>query len=186
MKSVLAFLYRREQRETRIFMPRWNIASMNDCLTITLAAEHITMAAANMKAVLRLTLLSGEKYRISPPTNRGWVILHIKHKNIPMKAHFPNRPYKFWYTVSVQREVKYEGYKTNLINRPVKQDNMMILYSQEAYFKSIRMLATLTGLSWSSSVPLSKCQGSILIRPTASLQILCNSSFISLRYWKCH
>jgi hypothetical protein len=52
-------------------MPRWNMASMNDCLTITLTAEHITMAAAYIKAVFRLTMLSGEKYRISPPTNRG-------------------------------------------------------------------------------------------------------------------
>jgi hypothetical protein len=52
MKSLLAFLYKREQRETCIFMPRWNMASMNDCLTITFAAEHITMAAAYMKAVL--------------------------------------------------------------------------------------------------------------------------------------
>jgi hypothetical protein len=60
-----------EQSETRIFMPRWKIASMNDCLTITLTAEHITMAAAYIKAVLRLTLLSGEKYLISPPTNSG-------------------------------------------------------------------------------------------------------------------
>jgi hypothetical protein len=68
---VLAFLYRREHRETRIFMPRWNIASMNDCLTITLTAEHITMAPAYIIAVFWLTLLSGEKYRINPPTNRG-------------------------------------------------------------------------------------------------------------------
>jgi hypothetical protein len=51
MKYVLAFLYRREQSETRIFMPRWNMAIMNDCLTITLTAEHITMALAYMNAV---------------------------------------------------------------------------------------------------------------------------------------
>lgn len=76
-KHVLAFLYMREHKETRIFMPRWKIASMNDCLTITLTAEHITMAPAYINAVFRLTLFSGEKYLINPPKNRGWVTLHI-------------------------------------------------------------------------------------------------------------
>jgi hypothetical protein len=119
------------------------MASMNDCLTITLAAEHITMAAAYMKAVLRLTLPSGEKYRISPPTNRGWMILHIKHQKcitFPWKHIFLTGLVSYEILCHSKEKSNMKELKQDFTNRPVKQDDMVMLYSEEAYFKSFRIL----------------------------------------------